>query len=182
MSLRDVERAMIVFEYFYDKRNIFGPLVTDWVRKNCKEEDMPVTRTRTELDICETVNDLNKIVETPLNDLDKSVPLDQVHCTEYSSSTQVLHQQPRILLGNEVGENDGYEKKEVTKYHVWHINWFSSHWGGGTLYVDPNPMIQCKCYSLFSVHFSLKYSILVPFYYVSCMTHDISFTIFYYRR
>ena len=27
MSLRDVERAMIVFEYFYERMNLFAPLM-----------------------------------------------------------------------------------------------------------------------------------------------------------
>ena len=27
MSLRDVERAMIVFEYFYERMNLFAPLI-----------------------------------------------------------------------------------------------------------------------------------------------------------
>ena len=29
MSLRDVERAMIVFKYFYEKMNIFAPLIEE---------------------------------------------------------------------------------------------------------------------------------------------------------
>lgn len=30
VSLRDVKRAMIVFEYIYDKMDILGPLMTEW--------------------------------------------------------------------------------------------------------------------------------------------------------
>ena len=41
MSLRDVERAMIVFEYFYDKMNIFGPKMDEMAAKiNPEIEDM----------------------------------------------------------------------------------------------------------------------------------------------
>ena len=29
MSLRDVERAMIVFKYFYDKKDLFTPLIRE---------------------------------------------------------------------------------------------------------------------------------------------------------
>ena len=29
MSLRDVERAMIVFEYFYERMNLFAPLINE---------------------------------------------------------------------------------------------------------------------------------------------------------
>ena len=41
MSLRDVERAMIVFEYFFDKMNIFGPKMDEMTaRINLEMEDM----------------------------------------------------------------------------------------------------------------------------------------------
>ena len=30
VSLRDVDRAMIVFEYFYDKMSLFGPRMETW--------------------------------------------------------------------------------------------------------------------------------------------------------
>ena len=36
MSLRDVERAMIVFKYFYEKMDIFAPLIN---QKQQKEEE-----------------------------------------------------------------------------------------------------------------------------------------------
>jgi len=36
VSLRDVERAMIVFEYFYDKIKVFGPRM-DKEMKNQEE-------------------------------------------------------------------------------------------------------------------------------------------------
>jgi len=32
VSLRDVERAMIVFKYFYERMNLFGPLMDKRVR------------------------------------------------------------------------------------------------------------------------------------------------------
>lgn len=32
MSLRDVERAMIVFEYLYQMMGVFGPLMDEWAR------------------------------------------------------------------------------------------------------------------------------------------------------
>ena len=37
MSLRDVERAMIVFKYFYEKMDIFAPLIEEKQRE--EEED-----------------------------------------------------------------------------------------------------------------------------------------------
>ena len=41
MSLRDVERAMIVFEYFFDKMDIFGPKMNEMAaRINLEMEDM----------------------------------------------------------------------------------------------------------------------------------------------
>ena len=33
MSLRDVERAMIVFEYMYKMMDVFGPLMDKWAAK-----------------------------------------------------------------------------------------------------------------------------------------------------
>ena len=36
MSLRDVERAMIVFKYFYEKMDIFAPLID---KKQQEDED-----------------------------------------------------------------------------------------------------------------------------------------------
>ena len=33
MSLRDVERAMMVFEYMYSMMNVFGPLTDKWAEK-----------------------------------------------------------------------------------------------------------------------------------------------------
>ena len=32
VSLRDVDRAMMVFEYFYEKMNLFGPLMEKWAK------------------------------------------------------------------------------------------------------------------------------------------------------
>ena len=37
MSLRDVERAMIVFKYFYEKMDIFAPLIEGKQLENEKE-------------------------------------------------------------------------------------------------------------------------------------------------
>ena len=37
MSLRDVERAMIVFEYFYDKMGVFGKEMNDVAAKDDPE-------------------------------------------------------------------------------------------------------------------------------------------------
>ena len=37
VSLRDVERAMIVFEYFYDKMAMFAPLINEKAIKEYKE-------------------------------------------------------------------------------------------------------------------------------------------------
>ena len=39
MSLRDVERAMIVFKYFYEKMNIFAPLIEDKQLDDEEESD-----------------------------------------------------------------------------------------------------------------------------------------------
>ena len=39
MSLRDVERAMIVFKYFYEKMDIFAPLIEDKQREDEEESD-----------------------------------------------------------------------------------------------------------------------------------------------
>ena len=39
MSLRDVERAMIVFEYFYEKMDIFAPLMDQKQREEEEEEE-----------------------------------------------------------------------------------------------------------------------------------------------
>ena len=33
MSLRDVDRAMIVFKYMYDMMKVFGPPMDSWARK-----------------------------------------------------------------------------------------------------------------------------------------------------
>ena len=38
MSLRDVERAMIVFKYFYEKMDIFAPLIEEKQQKEEEEE------------------------------------------------------------------------------------------------------------------------------------------------
>ena len=37
MSLRDVERAMIVFEYMYKMMDVFGPLMDEWAAKEQTE-------------------------------------------------------------------------------------------------------------------------------------------------
>ena len=37
MSLRDVERAMIVFEYFYEKMSLFAPLMNERARRDYDE-------------------------------------------------------------------------------------------------------------------------------------------------
>ena len=39
MSLRDVERAMIVFEYFYDKMDVFGPRMDAMAGRDMEMED-----------------------------------------------------------------------------------------------------------------------------------------------
>lgn len=39
MSLRDVERAMIVFKYFYEKMDIFAPLIEEKQREDEESED-----------------------------------------------------------------------------------------------------------------------------------------------
>ena len=39
MSLRDVERAMIVFEYFYDKMEVFGPEMDVMAARDLEMED-----------------------------------------------------------------------------------------------------------------------------------------------
>ena len=39
MSLRDVERAMIVFKYFYEKMDIFAPLIERKQREEEEEEE-----------------------------------------------------------------------------------------------------------------------------------------------
>ena len=40
MSLRDVERAMIVFEYFYSKMEVFGPKMDKIALKDLEMEDV----------------------------------------------------------------------------------------------------------------------------------------------
>jgi hypothetical protein len=39
VSLRDVERAMIVFKYFYEKMDIFAPLIEEKQREEEEEEE-----------------------------------------------------------------------------------------------------------------------------------------------
>ena len=39
MSLRDVERAMIVFKYFYEKMDVFAPLIDQKQREEEEDED-----------------------------------------------------------------------------------------------------------------------------------------------
>ena len=39
MSLRDVERAMIVFKYFYEKMHIFASLIEEKQVKHDEESD-----------------------------------------------------------------------------------------------------------------------------------------------
>ena len=39
MSLRDVERAMIVFEYFHDKMEVFGPKMGKMAARELEMED-----------------------------------------------------------------------------------------------------------------------------------------------
>lgn len=39
VSLRDVERAMIVFEYMYSMMDVLGPLVNDWAEKELSRSD-----------------------------------------------------------------------------------------------------------------------------------------------
>ena len=39
VSLRDVERAMIVFEYFISKMNIFGPPMNEWACRKQRHID-----------------------------------------------------------------------------------------------------------------------------------------------
>ena len=39
MSLRDVERAMIVFKYFYEKMDIFAPLIEEKQQEDEESED-----------------------------------------------------------------------------------------------------------------------------------------------
>ena len=41
VSLRDVDRAMIVFKYFYDKMNLFGPLMEKWANDH-KDENKEI--------------------------------------------------------------------------------------------------------------------------------------------
>ena len=48
MSLRDVERAMIVFEYMYKMMEVFGPLMDRWAEK--------------ELELTETESDIHQKV------------------------------------------------------------------------------------------------------------------------
>ena len=38
VSLRDVERAMIVFEYFYEKSEIFKSSIEKYIEKNYNNE------------------------------------------------------------------------------------------------------------------------------------------------
>ena len=45
MSLRDVERAMIVFKYFYENMNIFAPLIEEKQREDEKSEDEGMVKT-----------------------------------------------------------------------------------------------------------------------------------------
>ena len=41
MSLRDVERAMVVFKYFFDKMDVFGPKMNEMAARIDREmEDM----------------------------------------------------------------------------------------------------------------------------------------------
>ncbi len=42
VSLRDVDRAMIVFEYFYDKMALFGPLMEEWAEQHETDDDIDV--------------------------------------------------------------------------------------------------------------------------------------------
>ena len=45
MSLRDVERAMIVFEYLYKMMKVFGPLMDEWAHgkfRHIENEDHDV--------------------------------------------------------------------------------------------------------------------------------------------
>ena len=39
MSLRDVERAMIVFKYFYEKMGTFGPLIDKKQQEDVEDSD-----------------------------------------------------------------------------------------------------------------------------------------------
>ena len=39
MSLRDVERAMIVFKYFYEKMDVFAPLIDQKQREEEEDEE-----------------------------------------------------------------------------------------------------------------------------------------------
>jgi len=39
VSLRDVERAMIVFEYFHDKMEVFGPKMDNMAARELEMED-----------------------------------------------------------------------------------------------------------------------------------------------
>ena len=50
VSLRDVERAMIVFEYFFDKMSIFGPKMDEMARN--KMEDMEEVCLYISLSVC----------------------------------------------------------------------------------------------------------------------------------
>ena len=60
MSLRDVERAMIVFEYFFDKMEIFGPRMNEMAAK--KMEDMEEVR----LSVCrQSTCKLVSVMPTP---------------------------------------------------------------------------------------------------------------------
>lgn len=48
MSLSDVERAMIVFEYMYEMMGVFGPLMDQWAKKEMEEmkENGGITKVR----------------------------------------------------------------------------------------------------------------------------------------
>ena len=48
MSLRDVERAMIVFKYFFDKMNIFAPLIDQKQQQEEKEKHHEVIRPKSQ--------------------------------------------------------------------------------------------------------------------------------------
>ena len=52
MSLRDVERAMIVFEYFYDKMKVFGPRMDEIAATHQKKVSLQIV---VSLSICWSV-------------------------------------------------------------------------------------------------------------------------------
>ena len=45
MSLRDVERCMIVFEYFFERKDLFGPRMDEKATAEKKVVIMPFPRT-----------------------------------------------------------------------------------------------------------------------------------------